>query len=114
PSTWIWNNYGEVLLERNQIQEAEEAFRHAVELETNSGDAHANLGLALIFQKKTSEGILELEKAAVLLPNNPKVHINLGTAYAAVGNQAGVLREVDVLEKLRSPFAEDLKKRIRK
>ena len=67
--------YGE-----GKIEEAEAAFRQAIELDPQLAQAHANLGTVLANQNKMAEAILEFEEAVRLKPEMAFLHYQLGVA----------------------------------
>ena len=83
-----WVNLGELLYGQSRFDEAEAAFRSAVEnadLDENRGLAHDALARFLIRQKRYDEGVEELKNAARLLPENAQVQYFLGVALNSTG-----------------------------
>ncbi len=60
-------------------------FSHALEVTENNILVQTNLGLALIEQGRTDEGIIHYLKALQLEPDNAKIHNNLGVALFQKG-----------------------------
>lgn len=87
------------LLERDS--EAEGAYRKAIELNPQKGEAFASLGALYLGQGRISEAVSNLGKAAEAEPKIAVIHANLAVAYAAAGE----------LEKSETEFkrAEELK-----
>ena len=69
---------GNQFFKKDQIDEAEQAYRKAVEVNPHSEDAHFNLGIALVRQNKLDEAIAEYREALRLMPDYAEVHNNLG------------------------------------
>jgi len=57
--------------------------------------AHASLGLLLEQQKKFAEALPELDKAAVLTPDNPQLQVSLGHAYLVTGKTTEAMAAFD-------------------
>lgn len=81
--------YGHVLLMQRHLDEAAYIFAHAVELSPDQGSALTALGAAMgerlaLAEEATQEElelIVELQEAALtVLPDEPTIHHNLGTA----------------------------------
>lgn len=71
-------NYGMVLMKEGKLQEAEQAFRSALEINPSFADAHNNLGYLLERQGKFPEAIAEYKKAVEERPGFRQAHFNLG------------------------------------
>ncbi|MCB1232591.1 MAG: tetratricopeptide repeat protein, partial [Verrucomicrobiae bacterium] len=85
----VWVNLGELLFQQGSYDEAETAFRSAVEkalLEENRGVAHDALARFLIRLKRYDEGVAELKEAARLLPENAQIQYFLGVALNSTGH----------------------------
>ncbi|MBL9155810.1 MAG: tetratricopeptide repeat protein [Verrucomicrobiales bacterium] len=83
-----WVNLAELLFRQNRQTDAEAAFRGAVthaSAPENRGLAHDALARYLIRQKRYDEGLIELQQAARLLPQDARVHYFLGVAYHSLG-----------------------------
>lgn len=53
-----------------KLQEAEEALRQGLSIETKLADLHFNLGMVLLQQKRDPEGIAELQRVLEMSPND--------------------------------------------
>jgi protein O-mannosyl-transferase len=86
PDCWMgYNNLGNALLQKGQVDEALEQFQKALEINPNYAQANYNLGLAL-FQKGQVDGAVAKHKKAVEInPNYPEAHNNLGNALLQKG-----------------------------
>lgn len=73
---------GLVYLRRGLLEEAETAFRRAIELDDDSVEAHDGLGIALRRQGRFEDSIYEHMRAATLQHLRPQTHVNLGIALA--------------------------------
>ena len=65
---------------KRSSDEAIACFSEALRLKPDYGEAHGNLGIALMRQGKLGEGAPHLAAAVQLNPNNPEAHYNLGLA----------------------------------
>ncbi len=81
-----YNYLGVTLVRQQKLDEAAAAFRKQLDHNPLDKFARASLGLLLVQQKKYSEAIPELDKAAVLAPENSQLQITLAEAYFNAGN----------------------------
>lgn len=66
-------------------QQAERMYREVLELDDENGEACHRLGVVLMSEGDSDEGLLYLEQANVLLPDQPDVLADLGYAYMEAG-----------------------------
>jgi len=93
---------GVSLAQENKIDEAIEAFRKAVELKPDLGEAYINLGLLFFRQDKTDEAEKVLLKALELKPEDPKIKEALANIYFEKAKELLQLDKIDeALEKLK-------------
>jgi serine/threonine protein kinase/Flp pilus assembly protein TadD len=71
---------GIALRNKNELEEAEGAYRKALALDPNFARAHVNLGVTLEHQNRVDEAIREYRTAIALDPRNINAHRNLGVA----------------------------------
>ena len=83
---YILNEYGNQLLRRGRLADAEAIYERAVDLSPNFVQAWNNLGLAYQAQRKFGKAKGAYKQAIELAPNFAIVHYNLGTAYEASGS----------------------------
>jgi tetratricopeptide (TPR) repeat protein len=100
PDGDTWSNVGHLKFARDQVQEAAEAFRHAVALQPAEPIAHRNLGDAYARLGRTDEARAEYGKALELtrrqLQVNPNDARNLARAavyHAKLGQRAEAERD---------------------
>ena len=74
----VFSNYGIILKDLCNLQEAELSFRKAIELKPDYATAHSNLGLVLRDLSKPQEAELSFRKAIELKPDLAEAHTNLG------------------------------------
>jgi tetratricopeptide (TPR) repeat protein len=84
-----YHNYGFVLEERGQLQEAAAHYREALRIEPDLFEAHNNLGRLLCQSGALQEATNHLIRAVRLCPNRSTAHVNLGRALAALGDWSG-------------------------
>ena len=100
-------NLGRILLLRGEYPPAVESFRTALDLQPDYPEAWANLGATLNRLHRYGETVALLGDGARLAGSGDG-HFNLGVAFAALGDEAGARREIQVLESLESPLAGQL------
>jgi Tfp pilus assembly protein PilF len=66
-------------------QQAEKMYREVLELDDENGEACHRLGVVLMSQGQLDEGLLYLEQANLLLPDQADVLADLGYAYIESG-----------------------------
>ncbi len=82
PECWAgYNDLGDALLQKGQIEDAMVQYRKAVEIYPDFVDAHTNLGTALLQSGHAEEAIAEYQKVLALSPDSAKAHFNLGDAF---------------------------------
>ena len=72
------NNLGAAYLNQQLSEEALSRFRQAIAIDDSLAVAHLNAGIALYTLQRLDEAQAELNRAATLAPNNPRVWYNLG------------------------------------
>ena len=96
-------NFGVLLMNRDELGEAAECFRKALQLDPDYADAHNDLGLLLERQGKLPEAAAEYRKAAEERPDFRKAHFNLGRILV---NQQRYLEALHELEQTLTPVDE--------
>jgi len=86
---------------RRKLREAELHLRQAIRIKPDYARAYHNLGVVLLQSERYSEALWPLLKAKEIDPKLSGLPLNLGVAYAAVGQ----------LELAKKYFAEDLRRR---
>lgn len=66
---------------KGDFQAAAAAFEAAIQKQPTIPDLYVNLALAYYQQKRTTDAVAQLEKAASLAGNDPKIQYQLGSAY---------------------------------
>lgn len=83
------NNLAAVLQALGRSDEAERAYRRAIELNPALAIAHSNLGALLLLQGRREEAETELQQALVHAPELADAHLNLGNLRRQSGDHAG-------------------------
>jgi tetratricopeptide (TPR) repeat protein len=88
-----------ILLSLNRPQDAEMLYRTITRNCPNMATAWLGLGQSLIYQKKMTEGIENMEQAARILPNSSRIWMGLYRAYRMKGDDAKVAEAAEKLNK---------------
>jgi tetratricopeptide (TPR) repeat protein len=72
---------GQAALQSGKLQDAEQDFRHVLEMDPKSGAAYANLGVVYMRRKQWNKAIGSLQTAERLAPQLAGVRLNIGLAY---------------------------------
>ena len=79
------NNLGNVLVDREEWEEATAAYRRCLAIDPRNADAWSNLGVALRAQKQPDEAAEAYRKAIEIDPNHPDAHHNFGNLLTGQG-----------------------------
>jgi tetratricopeptide (TPR) repeat protein len=93
PSAGGYDALGAYFGQRGQFACALTAFQSAIRLEPNSGEAHFNLGLALLASGDARRAAAELRIAARLEPKRPESHVALGNALSQLNQSEAAINE---------------------
>jgi tetratricopeptide (TPR) repeat protein len=102
-----YQNLGTTFLEAGRLDEAVEAFNHALALEPDYAPAHNSLGSVLRQQGHHDEAIAQLEAALRLQPAFDDARFNLANARADRGDWARAIAEYEAILR-RRPDAVDV------
>ncbi len=91
---------GLIRFDQDRLDEAEEAFRRALEIEPDAFASHNNLGFLLLVRDRPDDAIRYLRRALQLHPDDRRARTNLGFALAAL------LRDEEALEVFRAAHSE--------
>ena len=83
-----FNSAGVLLYQHNAMQEAEIAFRRALDLDPSYADAYNNLGIVMSAQSRHVAAIKNFRSALAAAPNAPEAYNNLGNALRRSGEFA--------------------------
>lgn len=91
--------------------EAEEAYRKAIDLDPQKGEAYASLGSLYLGQGRVQDAVLNLRKAADFEPKIAVIHANLAIAYSAAGERSLSEAEFKIAESLKCENLDEFKAR---
>jgi Flp pilus assembly protein TadD len=77
-------------------------MREIIQLRPDYGEAHYELGKALLLQGDTKEAVERLETAVKLKPDEAYVHYQLGRAYLAAGRRAEGESQIEISNRLKA------------
>jgi hypothetical protein len=89
----VFNDLGNLLLLAGQADQAEAAYRHAVDLDQHRPSAQFNLALLLQQQGRVAEARQLYEKVAELEPRHAWAHYQLGVLAERRGDKSRAVRE---------------------
>jgi len=101
---------GMIAYENGEDAQARELLTKVLEKAPNHGMAH--LGMAKLFQRRQEyeQAVIELQKAASLLPNAKEVYYQLSLAYRQLGETEKSRQALEAYEKLRARSQEQEEK----
>lgn len=94
---------GSTYLALNRPQQAEEIYTVLVKHNPNMAGAWLGLGQSMLLQKKLSKGLVHMEKAAGITPQNSRVWMALFQAYRLKGDEAKARQAAEQLNKFFAP-----------
>lgn len=95
----------------NRDSEAEGAYRKAIDLIPDKGEAYASLGALYLGQGRAEDAVSNLKKASELEPKIAVIHANLAVAYAAAGKTWESEAEFKIAENLKCENLDEFKAR---
>jgi protein O-GlcNAc transferase len=100
------NNLGVALQQRGRLDEALDAYRHAIKLRPADLEAHYNLGVALQQQGRLDEASAAYQHVIRLNPNSPQVYLNLGSVQQELGQTEAAMITFEHAIRLDPGYAE--------
>jgi len=86
PNCWAgYNNLGNALLQKGQLDEAMTQFQKALAINPNYAEAHCNVGVVLSQKGQFDEAMAQYRKVLEIDPNYSEAHNNLGIAFFQKG-----------------------------
>ena len=79
-------NLGNIYLQLNRLEDAQENFKAALEIDESSAVALYGLGQVALSQRSYPEAVNYFEKALRLLPGANRIHYSLAMAYRGLGD----------------------------
>ena len=103
---------GQALAGQGDNEDAQQAFKRAVEIKPEIPGTWHNLGHFYLETGQYSDAVQNLEKALQLKPNVPNALHSLGLAHLKLGDTAAALTQCELLSALDSAKAQDLRDQI--
>ncbi len=103
----LGRNYREV----GDNEKAEAAYKRAITLNPDKGEAYASLGAVKIAEEKFDEAVENLKRAAELEPKIAVIHANLAVAYALSGDKDAAEAEFKTAKTLKCENLEEFRER---
>ena len=100
------NNFGFMLAQRGQLDEAISHFQEAIWLKPDYSEAYNNLGFVFDKRGQLDEAITQYQEAIRLKPDDAEVHCNLGIVLGQKGQIAEAVGEFQEAIRLRPEYAE--------
>lgn len=97
---------GAELANSGQLDDAIDAFRHAVATDPNFAEAHYNLGVLLRLQGRIDEAVESYQNAVLLQPDFAEAHYNIGNARLAQNRLEDAIASYRKAVTIRPGFAE--------
>ena len=97
---WPYLDYGDFLLNRDQVQEAIPQLEQAVKINPGCATCHEKLGRAFEAAGQMEKALPHLERAVALSENDPRFHYELGLAYRKAGLKDRAAEELSLSRKL--------------
>ncbi len=98
------NDLGWALRQNGDIKAGEEELRAAIKLDQKLPQAHSNLSVCCLDQKKEQQALDEARKAVALDQSQPIYHVVLGNALAATGDNTAAVEEYKIAISQRSDY----------
>ncbi len=92
---------GTALWKRGDLAEAEKAFRLCLEADRKNARARMNLGMMFFQETRFAEAYTELERAALLAPDDVKVHKTIGDIMSSQGRYGRAAKAYEEVARLR-------------
>lgn len=120
PNAWMaYNNLGNAIGAKQKTDESIKIYKQAVAIKSDFGDAHSNLGNALVAKyeewkssnKQGAERVLDealdhLQQAVKIQPQMANFHFNYGIALVDKGRLDEGIKEYEAAIQIRSGFAD--------
>jgi tetratricopeptide (TPR) repeat protein len=111
PSPWPHLDLAVVLMEKNQLAEAEQSLREAIRYDSQLPQAYYQLGRVLESANRDPEAVEALKQAAGLDASYPDPHYLLGRIYRRMGQNPLAKAEADQFLNLKKSSGDPLNSR---
>jgi tetratricopeptide (TPR) repeat protein len=106
PGSWMGhNNFGNVLVMKNRLEDAEQQYQEALLINPGSSEAECNYGIDLLNLGRPADALSHFEKAGQLDSGYPELHANWGVALARLGRNEEATDHLNQALKLRPNYA---------
>jgi tetratricopeptide (TPR) repeat protein len=109
PAAWLGLARSLLLMSSDSLQRARAAYEEWLKLilpaeepkyKKELAEAHKNIGIAFLVDKKYEQAIAPLKKSITYIDNDDDAHLRLGQAYALTGNKEEAIKEYQKALKL--------------
>jgi Flp pilus assembly protein TadD len=100
PLSHLHTVLGQAYLRRGLLDQAEAAFRKALQREEENAEAHDGLGIVLRRKGKYEDSVYEHMRSAALLHHRPLTHIHLGMALIRTNQIDWAIRAFEIAAEL--------------
>ncbi len=95
---------GQVLLGRGNLEDAEKAFREAVQKYPNKPEPLYFLGVVYLQKGEAEKALEQFQKVLKLIPNHLLSHYNIGQAYLLLGKREEAIQAFQTALKIEPAF----------
>ncbi len=82
----VYVNLGNIFLELNRLEDAQQSFSAALEIDKNNPAAHYGLGQVAVSKRSYAEAVDHFEKTLAQVPDANRVHYSVAMAYRGLGD----------------------------
>src|SRR6185503_6546999 len=79
-------NLGNIFLELNRLEDAQESFSTALDVDKNNPAAHYGLGQVAVSKRSYADAVDHFQKTLAEVPEANRVHYSLAMAYRGLGD----------------------------
>jgi tetratricopeptide (TPR) repeat protein len=101
-------NLGNWLLSQDRLEEAEQAYRRAIEINPDDEDAHFNRGIALARQRRFDEAVAEYQKTLEIFPDYVEVRNNLANSLIELGRREEAVKQLELALEINPEYVQAL------
>jgi tetratricopeptide (TPR) repeat protein len=94
------------LLGQGKLEQAEKAYRRAVEMAPGNADTHNELGFLLARQGRLDEAVIHLERALQVKPDLAETRVNLARIFLRQGKTAEAVAQLEKALEIKPDLVE--------